>query len=55
MPALYADLNDYIVSPKKIYIEAFLKNGSNYAWKSITHAENTISKGTKWTTSIVVQ
>lgn len=49
------DLNDYIVNPTKLYFEAFVKEGNNYIWKSISHPEGTIKKGTTWTTSIFVE
>ena len=49
------DLNDYIVTPTKLYFEAFLQEGNYYIWKGITHPEKTISKGTKWTTTIIVE
>jgi len=50
------DLNDYIVNPKTLYFEAFVKEGNGYVWKSIVHhPEITISKGTKTTTSIIVE
>lgn len=48
------DLDTYIVSATTVYFEAFTKEGENYVWESITHPTKTISKGTKWTTSTIV-
>ena len=48
------NLDDYIVSPTKLYFEVFVQEGDDYVWESITHPEKIISKGTKWTTSIIV-
>ena len=48
------DLDSYLTTPKTLYFEAFTKDGNNYIWKSISHPSKTISKGTKWTTSIIV-
>jgi len=50
------DLNNYITNPETLYFEAFVKEGNNYVWKSMVHhPEITISKGTKMTTSIIVE
>lgn len=49
------DLNDYIVSPKTLYFEAFIKNGNNYIFKSLTHPELEFKKGSQITTTIYVE
>lgn len=49
------DLGTYITSPTLLYFEAFKKVGNDYEWKSITHPSKSIKKGTKWTTSIIVE
>lgn len=52
----YFDLSTIVTSttPKKYYFEAFLSNGTNYSLKSVTHPSEDLSKGTMFTTSIIV-
>ncbi len=40
--------------PKTFYFEAFVPQGENYTWKSISHPDYEIKKGTKVTSSILV-
>ncbi len=49
------DLDDFIGSPRTLYFEACFKIGENYILEGINHPSKTISKGTKWTTSILVE
>ncbi len=52
----YFDLNSMITTstPTKYYFEAFIQNGANYEWKSITNFNTNIAKGTMVTSSIIV-
>jgi hypothetical protein len=52
----YFDLNSMITStiPTTYYFEAFLQNGTNYTWKSVTHYNTSLKKGTMATSSIIV-
>lgn len=53
----YFDLNSMVTSttPKTYYFEAFISNGSGgYTWKSVTHYNVSIVKGTMSTSSIIV-
>lgn len=53
----YFDLDLMITSstPKTYYFEAFVENGSGYTWKSITHYNKSLVKGTMATSSILVE
>jgi len=53
----YFDLNSMITSttPTTYYFEAFVSNGSGgYTWKSVTHYQTNLAKGTMATSSIIV-
>ncbi|MBD3581549.1 hypothetical protein [Flavobacterium selenitireducens] len=52
----YFDLNSMITSttPTKYYFEAFVQNGTGYIWKSVSHYNVNLSKGTMATSSIIV-
>jgi hypothetical protein len=53
----YFDLNSMITSttPTTYYFEAFVSNGSGgYTWKSVTHYQANLAKGTMATSSIIV-
>jgi hypothetical protein len=53
----YFDLNTIITSttPKTYYFEAFISNGSGgYTWKSVSHYNVNLVKGTMSTSSIIV-
>ena len=53
----YFDLNTMITSttPTTYYFEAFVSNGSGgYTWKSVSHYNANLSKGTMATSSIIV-
>ena len=53
----YFDLNSMITSttPTTYYFEAFVSNGSGgYIWKSVTHYQTNLAKGTMATSSIIV-
>ena len=52
----YFDLNTMITSttPTTYYFEAFVQSGSNYVWKSVTHYQVNLAKGTMATSSIIV-
>ena len=53
----YFDLNSMITSttPTTYYFEAFVSNGSGgYTWKSVTHYQTNLAKGTMVTSSIIV-
>lgn len=53
----YFDLNSMITSttPTTYYFEAFVSNGSDgYTWKSVSHYNTNLSKGTMATSSIIV-
>ncbi|NPD47226.1 MULTISPECIES: hypothetical protein [unclassified Lentimicrobium] len=49
------DLNDYIVNPTTLYFEAFIKDGNNYIFKSITHPVLEFKKGSQITTGIYAE
>ena len=52
----FFDLNTMITSstPTTYYFEAFVQSGTNYIWKSVTHFNTDLSKGTMATSSIIV-
>jgi hypothetical protein len=52
----YFDLNTMITSDiaTTYYFEAFVQDGQNYIWKSITHPTFSLKKGTMGTSSIIV-
>jgi hypothetical protein len=52
----YFDLNSMITSstPKTYYFEAFVQSGTNYTWKSVTHYNTNLAKGTMATSTIIV-
>lgn len=52
----YFDLNTMITSPTPTtyYFEAFVQNGTSYTWKSISHYNVNLAKGTMATSSIIV-
>lgn len=52
----YFDLNTMITSatPKTYYFEAFVQNGTGYTWKSVSHYNVNLAKGTMATSSIIV-
>ncbi|WP_421497875.1 hypothetical protein [Flavobacterium columnare] len=53
----YFDLNTMITNttPTTYYFEAFVSNGSGgYTWKSVTHYQTNLAKGTMATSSIIV-
>ncbi|MBD3584036.1 hypothetical protein [Flavobacterium selenitireducens] len=52
----YFDLNSMITSTTstKYYFEAFVQNGTGYIWKSVSHYNVNLSKGTMATSSIIV-
>ena len=52
----YFDLTSMITSttPTKYYFEAFVQNGTDYIWKSVSHYNVNLSKGTMATSSIIV-
>jgi hypothetical protein len=52
----YFDLNTMITStiPATYYFEAFVQTGADYTWKSVTHYNVNLSKGTMATSSIIV-
>ena len=52
----YFDLNTMITSntPTTYYFEAFVQSGENYVWKSVSHPNFQLKKGTMATSSIIV-
>lgn len=52
----YFDLNSMITTttPTKYYFEAFVQSGANYIWKSVTHFDVDLAKGTMATSTIIV-
>jgi hypothetical protein len=52
----YFDLNSMITSttPKTYYFEAFVQSGTSYTWKSVTHYNTNLAKGTMATSTIIV-
>lgn len=52
----FFDLNSMIITntPTKYYFEAFIPNGSNYVWRSVTHPSYSIKKADMITSSIIV-
>ena len=52
----YFDLNTMITSttPTTYYFEAFVQDGANYVWKSVSHPTYNIAKGQMITSSIIV-
>jgi PBP1b-binding outer membrane lipoprotein LpoB len=52
----YFDLNSMITSSisTTYYFEAFIQNGSDYIWKSVTHYNTDLKKGSMSESSIIV-
>ena len=52
----FFDLNSIITTSteKTYYFEAFVQNGSGYTWKSVSHYNVNLKKGTMATSSIIV-
>lgn len=52
----FFDLNSMLTSTtaKTYYFEAFVQDGSTYVWKSISHYQASLKKGSMVTSSIIV-